>query len=633
MMKYIFRYTIIFLLLAFRCVTSPAQMVELTGIEGQKYQRNYPMVSGTTTFVNLPLPEGELTVIRGDEYTVGMTQKKMREIFLVTVKDVNKGNDVKDLVNFIYVKASISSSSFDWSDQPCKGEDWIYINEYDSSVLGQRCMTIRQSMFLNRSDNKVHQLTRSYFDKNNISFVNGGLTLSVTIFNRSGKFWLMNFVVFPTLYGLEKPTEGMDSPWHLKKYKSDPEKVLFIDKLKVWAEAYSDIIFNNFKNEKQSTVYLPEFVFVSAKNSKTISAAVNSNAVVATNSTVPTTTVGANNTGAEVELKAKAEAQEKAIKEAELKAKAEAQEKAKAESAQAQAAKDQAKWEALEKDRKDGEIKANAQADELAKIQADSAAIKRKKESSWSQVLQNIQKYIKENDDKGTDIFSKGATKYKFNTEKDKMTGVEIQSASTEGKIGNGTYQVDVTCKNGSLHAEITILKAELPVAPTGRIRVNEKTTLFKFNVSEKWNNVINIPLNRSINNNRLSELSYWYYTKEGVWTQLVQGLMIGDLRVLDFPNTLGPTRVKDIVSELNALVEVGQRKITLRRGYGTITYDFALEIPTSYGNFFFEISPYDPNIRRLIGSCKGLSKPPYTAVGTGTGLSEKLYMFEQVYE
>jgi hypothetical protein len=98
----------------------------------------------------------------------------------------------------------------------------------------------------------------------------------------------VRFAIFPTLYGLEKPTEGVDSPWHLSKYKNDPEKVLFIEQLKVWAETYSDIINSNFQNDKSSAVNMPEFVFVSANNSKANSAAVKSNSVVPTNSTVVT---------------------------------------------------------------------------------------------------------------------------------------------------------------------------------------------------------------------------------------------------------------------------------------------------------------------------------------------------------
>ena len=164
-MKYIARFTILFLLLALRCVPSHSQVVELTDIQGQKYQRNYPMLSGSTTYVNLPLPEGEWTVIRGDEYTVGSTEKKMREIFLATVRDVSTGNAVKDLANFLYVNANINGMPFRWFDEPCKGEDFIYMNKYDSGMWNQRCMTIRQSTFLSKSDNKVQQLSRNYFEK------------------------------------------------------------------------------------------------------------------------------------------------------------------------------------------------------------------------------------------------------------------------------------------------------------------------------------------------------------------------------------------------------------------------------------------------------------------------------------
>jgi hypothetical protein len=101
--------------------------------------------------------------------------------------------------------------------------------------------------------------------------VSGRLTVRNVIYNRSGKFLEISLGVFPTNYGLEKPFERVDSPWHLSNYKNDPEKVLFINELKAWAETYSDIIYNNFQSNKPSTTIMKEFIFSPVNSSKIIS--------------------------------------------------------------------------------------------------------------------------------------------------------------------------------------------------------------------------------------------------------------------------------------------------------------------------------------------------------------------------
>lgn len=202
-----------------------AQTVELNGIAGQKFSSNYPIVNGSTTFMNIPLPAGEWTVVRGNEWTTNSTNKKMREIFLIATNDVDgNGGIQKSVRHSIYINTSIDFTTTRWTDEPCKGQDFIYSNKYNSGIWDQRCMTIRQDGYLIRSDNKVQQITRDFLDKNNITYVTGMIRVRSMIYNRSGKFLELAFGVFPTDYGFEKPTEGVDSPWHLSSYRKDPEK-------------------------------------------------------------------------------------------------------------------------------------------------------------------------------------------------------------------------------------------------------------------------------------------------------------------------------------------------------------------------------------------------------------------------
>jgi len=237
-----------------------AQTVELSGIAGQKFSSNYPIVNGSTTYINIPLPNGEWTVVRGNEWAVQSTDKKMREIFLINTLDKSiNGVIQKSVRHNIYINTTIDFTSTRWLDEPCKGEDFIYSNKYNSGIWDQRCLTIRQDGYLSRSDNKVQQITRNYLDKNNISYTTSTIRVRYVMYNRAGKFLELAIAVFPTDYGFEKPTEGVDSPWHLSSYRKDPEKIKFIEGLRIWAEKYSDAIYSNFMSDKLATISVPKF--------------------------------------------------------------------------------------------------------------------------------------------------------------------------------------------------------------------------------------------------------------------------------------------------------------------------------------------------------------------------------------
>jgi hypothetical protein len=235
-----------------------AQTIELD-IQPTVYKKTYPIGEGEGQVSNIPLPIGEWTTIRGDDYTgstKGGESYKFREMFLTNVTDGN-------LNHFLYVKAKVSSTQVKWLDELCKGEDFIYKNDYGAKLWDQRCLTIRQSTFLQKSDNKVQQISRDYLNKNNIKFKLDAIGLSLTQYSRQGKYLVINLTVFPSNYGLENPTAASEvsSPWHLSNYKADPKKVKFIDALKTWAENYSDVLFKSFNEDKKQNVDIPAFAW------------------------------------------------------------------------------------------------------------------------------------------------------------------------------------------------------------------------------------------------------------------------------------------------------------------------------------------------------------------------------------
>lgn len=267
MQKNLFQTTLKCLIIIL-CIPLHAQVTELVGIQGQKFSASYPVTNGGTTFINVPLPNGEWTVVRGNEYYTNRTNKKMRKIFL-SLAEKQPADENKSLVSSMYIHTGIDSTPTKWLDEPCKGEDFIYKNDYGMTMWNQRCLTIRQDGYLAKSDNKVQQITRDYLIANNIKFKTQRLKLSYLTYTQSGNYLQVDIAVWPSMYGFEDVLEGVNSPWHASRFKTDPDKVDFINELVKWAEKYSDALFKSFQDGKSSPVALPMFTYHSKNNAVT----------------------------------------------------------------------------------------------------------------------------------------------------------------------------------------------------------------------------------------------------------------------------------------------------------------------------------------------------------------------------
>ncbi len=241
------------ILLMVACATH-AQNVELEDIQGQQYQKNYPIGDGSSVTYNIPLPEGEWVVVRGNTYTTNNTAAKMKELFLAT-------SDKQKLNAFMYIRAKVDGTSTRWLDEPCKGEDFLYRNDYGMKLWDQRCLTIRQSTFLQNSDNKVQQMAREFFAKQGIKYDVDAISVRFMTYTRGGKYLYVDIATFPSNYGLTAPTAAspVTSAWHRVNFGADPQKARYVKELAEWAEKYSEVIFKSFEQEKRQNVEIPAF--------------------------------------------------------------------------------------------------------------------------------------------------------------------------------------------------------------------------------------------------------------------------------------------------------------------------------------------------------------------------------------
>jgi hypothetical protein len=246
-----------YLLTAFILATSVshAQFID-SDPQGQKFTNNIPLANGGTVFYSVPLPAGEWTAVRGNTYTTSSTNSKMQEMVISNIEN-------KKLNMSVYINAHVDGNSARWLDEPCKGEDFIYKNDYGMKLWDQRCTTLKLGSYLQKSDNKVQQISRDFYAKEGIKHDYNNLQLTYTQYTRSGKYLVVQFYIFPSNYGFENPTADVlvTHPWYLSNYKNDPSKVKFVNELTTWAENYSNVLFTNFTESKTQKVVIPAFEY------------------------------------------------------------------------------------------------------------------------------------------------------------------------------------------------------------------------------------------------------------------------------------------------------------------------------------------------------------------------------------
>lgn len=233
-----------------------AQFVELNQ-QGQKFEKNYELSGDGQLFYSIPLPAGTWTFVRGNEITTNVTNSKMREQVLSNI-------DNGTLNMSAFIRAKVDSNPVKWNDEPCKGNDFIYKNDYGLTLWDQRCLTIRTGTYLQQSDNKVQQISRDFYTNNNIKYPQNCLQVTYTQYARNGRFLNVQFYVLPENYGLENPITAVltSSPWHLSNYKNDPKKVKFIEAIRTWAESYAEALNQTFVDGKATKMFGPSINFV-----------------------------------------------------------------------------------------------------------------------------------------------------------------------------------------------------------------------------------------------------------------------------------------------------------------------------------------------------------------------------------
>jgi hypothetical protein len=233
-----------------------AQFVELD-IQGQKFTKRFDVAYDGVVYNTVPLPAGDWTAVRGNQFTTsGNVSVRFEEIVMSNIEN-------KNLNMSIYIKSKIDSNQAKWTDEPCKINDAIYKNNYGMTLWDQRCTSIRLSQYLQQSDNKVQQVSRDFYSKQGVKHAYNTLQVTFTQYLRSGNYLQVMFYIFPNNYGFENPVSDVlaSHPWAPSNYKSDPEKVKFVEQLTAWAENYSNQLYKDFVSGKPLSTEISAFVY------------------------------------------------------------------------------------------------------------------------------------------------------------------------------------------------------------------------------------------------------------------------------------------------------------------------------------------------------------------------------------
>lgn len=204
---------------------------------------------------DIPLPNGEWHEITTEDKTVNTVILRRVNLFKI---------DDKSLQASMSINANLNGGYLKWNDEPCKVTDYLYKNDYGTSLYDQRCLTIRPTTFL-QSNNENQENMRGYLSKNKIKNSFNSIQVKITQYTHTGKFLQIELYLFPDNNGLDNPLVSIltTSPWSKSNYTGDPQKIRFIEDLAAWAEIYSNTVYQQFSESKNIVARLPEFIFPS----------------------------------------------------------------------------------------------------------------------------------------------------------------------------------------------------------------------------------------------------------------------------------------------------------------------------------------------------------------------------------
>jgi hypothetical protein len=158
----------------------------------------------------------------------------------------------KKFLNALDATANLEwSNASDWTDTPCKRENFLWKRSTGLSFRDVNCVSINHTVnFFVRPTGDFQQIYKTLKDEE-VEIPPTTLTIAFTRYRPDGQRLVYIVDVNPEIYGIERDATTIwgSSGWYKDFVTRDPKKVEFIDRLKKWATDVQDRMDMAFKKD------------------------------------------------------------------------------------------------------------------------------------------------------------------------------------------------------------------------------------------------------------------------------------------------------------------------------------------------------------------------------------------------
>jgi len=161
----------------------------------------------------------------------------------------------------IRANLSIFGNARDWTDEPCKSENYLWKKSTGGPFRNINCVSINYIV-------RYFVSPTGAFQQYLILFRDKGIELPPTIvrtiftrFSDRGRRLIYEVDINPEVFGIERDTESIwgSNSWHKTFIQKDVKKVEFVSNLSKWAEEVQSRMDKAFDKESDAFARMPEF--------------------------------------------------------------------------------------------------------------------------------------------------------------------------------------------------------------------------------------------------------------------------------------------------------------------------------------------------------------------------------------
>ena len=173
--------------------------------------------------------------------------------------------DIRDSNFFaaFYVQANLNVNSriSDWTDEPCKREDYLWKKSIGGKFKNINCVSINHVTRYWASPTGSFQQFLVKFREMGIEVPPTIVRVEFTRFANSGTRLRYRVDINPEVFGINRDAEPIwgSNSWHKSFIKRDEKKVQFIANLSKWAEEVQARLDNAFNKKLDAFAGMPEF--------------------------------------------------------------------------------------------------------------------------------------------------------------------------------------------------------------------------------------------------------------------------------------------------------------------------------------------------------------------------------------